>query len=155
MEKDIIKIIKNLQANSIKNSLREAPIDYEEIVKIENHYKITLPEDYKKFLLTYGSGSIIGKNRGICFESYLFGWNDDEEFSIPGMFAIGTDMGGAIYYYDTKNELGYGPYALFIVHLGSLSKEYSRFVGYSLKEVIINILNGESFFDRPTWSKSV
>lgn len=136
-----------------KEAPKGVPCDPKILQEIEHEYDIKLPNDYKAFLLKIGHGTISGLNRSIYIEraSSLIGYNLDEEFdAIPGMFVIGDDGGGGVYYYDTQNILGFGEYAMFLVHLGSIDLKYSRFVGQTLTEVIMSILQGESFYDRPT-----
>lgn len=127
------------------------------IKEIEENYDIKLPEDYKTLLLTYNSVFIKGDNRVIqIMEAEIaLGYNEDELFeAIPGMFAIGTDGGGALYFYDTKNIFNYGAYSVFLVHMGSLDQSYSRLLATTLTEVIKQILEGQKFFDRPTIGES-
>lgn len=147
MENLLIEILANI---SEEKAPKGVPCDPQVIEESEHEYGIELPDDYKTSLSQIGHGTIIGPNQSIYIEraSSTIGWNQYEEFDvIPGMFVIGDDGGGGVYYYDTQNALGLGEYAMFLVHLGSISPEYSRFVGYNLKELIAKILQGTATYD--------
>lgn len=79
----------------------------------------------------------------------LLNTQDDVEAYLPDMFVIGNDGGGALYFYDPKNALGKGAYALFLVPQGAIGFDDAMFAGASLTEVVQSVLNNESFFDRP------
>lgn len=149
MNDQIMDIVANIPE---EKAPKGAPCDPQVIEDIEHEYDIELPEDYKTFLLRIGHGTIVGPSRAIYIDraSSTIGYNQDEEFeAIPGMFVIGDDGGGGVYYYDTQNKLGFGEYSMFLVHLGSIDAEYSRFVGNNLTEVIVKILQGAEFYDQP------
>src|SRR5262249_17407096 len=66
----------------------------------------------------------------------LVNQNDDEtiEEALPGMFIIGDDGTGGLFFYDPKNKLGKGEYGLFCVKMGVMSFEYSVYVAATLTE---------------------
>ncbi|MEO6613415.1 MAG: SMI1/KNR4 family protein [Chitinophagaceae bacterium] len=123
----------------------------EMIRKIEAGLGLQLPEDYRQLMLLSDGGTIQGPKSTFNYEpaEYLVGHNKSEFFNtyIPGTVVIGDDGGGCIYYYDPRNHLGKGNWALFYVSMGTLLFKESVHLSSSLDGMIDRLLNGEHFGD--------
>lgn len=149
MAHPLVTLLQSLPA--FKWSARE-PGNLQAIQALEQEFSLQLPQDYQEFILYSNGGEVRGDEAVINLESpeILMGHNLDEAFQeyTPGIFVIGDDAGGCIYFYDPTNQLGHGVYALFLLPLGTLNFEDAIFVGKNLTEVIANIVSGESFSAR-------
>jgi hypothetical protein len=127
------------------------PADEESVAALERQYDLHLPSDYRGLLLRSNGGSIGGKDAAINLEpvEMLMSHNLDPRFvaDLPGMFVIGDDGGGAVYYYDPDGRHGKGDWALFLIPLGELGSGRQRFAGRSLTSAAERALAGESFFE--------
>jgi hypothetical protein len=129
------------------------PASLEKLTEVESKCGLSLPADYKQLMLHTNGVEVASP--GIVMHlapvEVLAGHNMTEEFHeyLPGMFVVGDDAGGAIYYYDPNNKLGYGTFALFLVRMGAMGFYYSVFVAKSIVEAIEQVLDGVCFFDRP------
>jgi hypothetical protein len=129
------------------------PGSLEKLAGVESKCGLSLPADYKQLMLHTNGIGIYGFRTVMHLEpvEVLVGHNMTEEFHeyLPGMFVIGDDAGGDIYYYDPNNKLGYGIFALFLVPMGAMRFTRSVFVAKSIVEAIEQILDGVYFFNRP------
>jgi hypothetical protein len=125
------------------------PGDPDALARIEQRFGVQLPEDYRDLMIYSDGGSLSGPGIEINLEltSGLVPQNLDERFTkeLPGMFVIGDDGAGGIFFYDPKNRLGHGNYSLYCVKLGVLSFEYSVFVATTLTEAVPLVLGGAEF----------
>ncbi|HEV2736134.1 MAG TPA: SMI1/KNR4 family protein [Longimicrobiaceae bacterium] len=120
---------------------------------LEAEFGFTFPDDYRE-VMQARDGFGLARHRtalNVLRARGLSEHNADEEFEegLPGMFVIGTDGGGSVYFYDPQGRLGKGRWALFLVPLSDLDFAESRFVGTSLAEVVDAILRDEDFHARP------
>ena len=132
----------------------QPPADPNELAKVEEQFGVRLPEDYRELLLYSDGGTVEGPKIEMNFESIegLYGQNDDERFSegLPGMFVIGDDGFGGIFFYDPEGRLGHGAYALFDVKLGVLGFDDAVFAAATLTEAVTLVLGGADFRKRAT-----
>lgn len=138
------QLINKLKALSMPTWFSRSAGSLAAIEELEQEYNIRLPEDYRLLLLYSNGGSLGGEAGSFNYESIedLMWHNLDERFEehLPGMFVIGDNGGGSVYFYDPENKLGHGSYALFLVPLGALRFDYAVFAGQSLTEVMNGIL---------------
>ena len=127
------------------------PGDETALAALERAYELELPSDYRSLLLHSDGGSLMGAHAAMNLEpiEVLMWHNRDERFVkyLSGMFVIGDDGGGSVYYYDPGNRHGKGNWALFLIPLGELASDWQRFTGRRLTETVERILEGDSFFD--------
>jgi hypothetical protein len=152
-------VIEKLKTLSPPTWIREEPGESAAFEAIESEYGLKLPEDYKEFILFSNGGQIYAGGSVLHLEpaDYLpeHNMNDEFEASLPGMFIIGDDAGGSYYFFDPKNQMGKGEYAIWLVSMGSLRSEDARFAGKNLTEVIEEVLAGQKFYDRPPFDKAL
>lgn len=131
----------------------------ETLENLEREYGLRLPEDYRELMLYANGGGLYEHTTAINLEPLetLMWHNLDERFqtALPGMFVIGDDGGGSVYFYDAKNRLGHGAYAVFLVPLGTLAIRNAIFVGHSITDVINRILKKEDLFAGPPYGKDL
>src|SRR4051812_29601482 len=93
------------------------PGDSKALAHLESEFRVRLPEDLRQLLLYSDGGSLEGPKIELNLESIagMFGQNSDERFQqgLPGMFVIGDDGVGGVYFYDPEGRLGHGKNALF------------------------------------------
>jgi hypothetical protein len=120
---------------------------------VEAEFGWTFPEDYRGVMRARDGFALAGGGTPLN----LFGadelsvQNADEEFAegLPGMFMVGTDGGGAAYFYDPGGRLGRGEWALFLAPFADLYPAAARFAGASLSAAVDAALRGEDLYARP------
>jgi hypothetical protein len=126
-----------------------APGDPNKLAQIEKEFEIRLPDDFRELLLYSDGGSLEGPKIEINVESMdgLVGQNYDERFieRLPGMFVIGDDGVGGVFFYDPEGRLGHGKDALYDVKLGVLGFDDAVFVAPTLMEAIKLVRGGAEF----------
>lgn len=120
---------------------------------LEAEFGWTFPDDYRE-VLRARDGFALARHRtaiNVFRAEGLSEHNADEEFEegLPGMFVIGSDSGGSVYFYDPEGRLGRGRWALFLVPLSDLDPAEARFAGASLTDVVDAILRYEDLHARP------
>ena len=100
---EIIRLGDILDENGIDFVRKKAATDEENIKNIENQLCITLPEDYKKFLL-YANGLSYGSSEVHPVEE-VCKYEFDNKYYIIGAFIgdgslVVSDNEGNVYYYD-------------------------------------------------------
>jgi hypothetical protein len=132
---------------------RHAPADAKQLARLEKEFGVRFPDDFRDVMLwSNGFGNGFRRTQINVFtirELGLLNTQDDVVTYLPDMFVIGNDGGGALYFYDPKNALGKGAYAIFLVPQGEIGFDDAMFAGASLTDVVRAVLNNESFFDRP------
>ncbi len=147
---DILKRLNKLPSSEWMTSPPATPQSLE---AIEKKCGIVLPADYRELMLaTSGCGLYAYRTKLNLEPADEVPWhNEDPRFKadLPGMFVIGDDNGEAVFYYDPKNRLGRGAYALFEVDLGTIGFRYSKYAAASLTQLLEKIIAGESIWDYP------
>jgi hypothetical protein len=96
----------------------------ESLAALESKYHLQLPADYRELMLVTNGCGLYGHRTKLNLEQAeeLLWYNEDPDFAaqLPGMFVIGDDGGGALFYYDPANRLGKGAYAIFQVDFGAM-----------------------------------
>lgn len=127
------------------------PANEAAILSLEHEYDLRLPGDYRSLLLRSNGGAIGGERTAINLESVeVLMWHArDMRFveHLPGMFVIGDDGGGAVYYYDPEDRHGRGDWALFVIPLAELGSDRNRFAGRNLTEAAERAVAGDTFFE--------
>ena len=148
-------ILERLKALQSSEFVIHQPTSQQNLEEIERQYHLNFPDDYKQLML-YSNGFALYNESQLLLHSImeLNAFADEDIMNyMPGIFVIGSDAGGNLYYFDLNNRLGYGNYAIFLVPPSELSFDDSIFVGHAITEVITNILNGERFFYRPRYGE--
>jgi hypothetical protein len=132
---------------------RHSPGDAQRLARLEQEHGVSFPDDFRDVMLwSDGFGNGFRKTQINVLPLRRLGLlntQEDVETYLSGMFAIGDDGGGALYFYDPKNALGRGTYAVFLVPQGEIGFDDAMFAGASLTDVVESVLNDESFFGRP------
>ena len=156
MEDDLIRRLEKLPA---PQWTPRGPGDERELARLEEKFGLRLPEDYRRLMLHSDGGGICGRSGCINYESAegLEEQNSDERFldALPGMFVVGDDGGGSVFFFDPHDRLGRGPYALFMVHLSTLRISYCIFVGRTFSEAAGRVLAGEELHTLPYHGKDL
>jgi SMI1 / KNR4 family (SUKH-1) len=147
MSEDLLRRMRGLSAPEWFAGKSGSP---EALEAMEREFELRLPDDYRQLMLFSNGGGLYEHATSINLEpaETLMWHNLDERFreSLPGMFVIGDDGGGSLYFYDPRNQLGQGAYSIFLVPLGTLSLDKAFLVGHSISEVIERIMAGEDLF---------
>lgn len=149
MTNALIERLRNLSPSAWRAN---PPATEEAIAKLEKGHELQLPADHRELLLYSDGGSLSDE---ILFHlqsvKQMSAQNADEELqeSVPELFAIGDDGGGALYMYDRTGALGHGAYAVYLVPLSSLDAASSWFCGATFGEVINAVLDGKNFRKGP------
>jgi hypothetical protein len=130
------------------------PCPQERLDALERAAGDRFPDDYRAVMLEVGAFQVRGPELWIILESVSDLVLDlDEDFltagPMPGIVMIGSDNGDYGYYYDLKNRLGRGAFALYFVDRGTMTFAASRFVAPTLSEAVEQLLAGENFRERP------
>src|SRR5262245_43411006 len=133
--------------------MARAPAQPGEFEELERAYGLSFPEEYRELMVASNGGCVASRDEGSLL--YLdsihdvinFKWDEVFVEGLPRMVVFGGDGGGNVYYFDPKNQLGYGEWAVFAVEQGAASFEWSWFVAESLRGAIERVLNGERLFD--------
>jgi hypothetical protein len=132
---------------------KHPPGDAQRLARLEKDHGVRFPADFRDVMLwSDGFGTGFRKTQVNVLPMKRLGVlnrQDDAETYLPRMFVIGSDGGGALYFYDPTNALGRGAYAIFLVPQGEIGFDDAMFAGPSLTDVVRSVLNNESFFDRP------
>jgi hypothetical protein len=152
MARSIATLIQKLLAGAWHpHRLRPAP---GKLDRIARKYSVERERDFRDLYQLYDGGSVTLRS-SIHLESVdgIAGLNEDEVFreDLAGMFLIGDDGGGWVYFYDPTDRLGMGAYALFMVSMGVLEYEHAIFVGRTLLEAVESVARGEDLHDRPKY----
>lgn len=154
MARSIATLIKKLPAGAWhSHGVRPAP---RKLDKVAQKYNVELPADFRALYRQYNGGSVTVRS-SLHLESVdgIAGLNEDEQFqeNLAGMFLIGDDGGGWVYFYDPADRLGMGAYGLFMVSMSVLDHEDAIFVGESLLETFEAVARGEDLHERPKYGR--
>jgi SMI1/KNR4 family protein SUKH-1 len=124
---------------------------------VERRFNIRLPADYRELLRHFDGGGLTGRGTSVNFAPIagLIEHNIDPRFRdhLQGMFVIGDDGEGAVYFLDPSGALGYGGNTIFHVPLGDLKIANSRFAAANVSDLVKGSLRGEDIYSRPKLSK--
>jgi hypothetical protein len=146
-------LIEKLERLPPARLFRQAPATPEEIARVEAAFGIHFPDDFREVMRWSNGFGMSGPKSNLNVEPLtdLESDNLDEEYeaNIPGMFVLGTDGGGSIYFFDPHDQLGNGAFALYLVPLSELGSSDARLCGRTFTEALTAVLAGEDFFQRP------
>jgi hypothetical protein len=130
-----------------------APPSQEEIVEIEAVTGFKLPADLRE-VVEWSNGLSIrsGKTNFSMMNAYDLAYSPSEphfDEGLPGMFILGTDNGGAVFYADPNNQVGLGAWAVYLVRMSEMGIPHSMFVGGNFTEAIEALLAETDIFQRP------
>jgi hypothetical protein len=135
-----------------------SPADPAALERLEKTFDLILPEDYRSLMLHSDGGALdrFRTNLNLSSVSDLSSLNYDEWYrkQLPGMFIIGDDGGGSLFFYDEKGQLNHGAYALFLVPMNELGLGAAIFAGHTLTDAVRDIVANEDFFKRPQLRKA-
>jgi hypothetical protein len=128
------------------------PGDPHTLERVEKNHDLHFPDDFREVML-WTDGLDISYRRSpinVPKLDHLDTDNMEEEFEegLPGMFIIGTDNGGSLYFFDPKGTLGRGTFAVYLVPQAEIGFDRAIFCGASFTETVEAVLRNESFFSR-------
>jgi hypothetical protein len=133
---------------------RYSPGTPEIVARVEAAFGLRFPDDFREVMLwSNGFGMSYHKtNMNVSPLEELESDNREEQYteSIPGMFVLGTDGGGGIYFFDPQGKLGQGPFAVFLVRQSQLGFRDAMLCGRSFTEALEAALANQDFYDRPS-----
>jgi hypothetical protein len=140
----IIELIEKLTSRNWTESIAYNG-DFEQVIKkISSQFHFNFPLDYLEMLKQFNGGEVFGfKSKIHLFPlEELEGMNYDERFDedLPGMFVIGDDGGGGIYFYDKSDYFKKGINTVWLVRLSMLGFDDSFKVGENLTDVYQKII---------------
>lgn len=119
-------------------------------IAAEQRVSQQFPHDYKRVLAEYGDGTLRGPGTMILLipPDQLAEFNPDPEMpSLAEMLVFAHDGGDYFYFFDPKNRLGKGPWAIFAVVMGPSELADALPIAHSLLELFQRILQGEDMID--------
>jgi hypothetical protein len=129
------------------------PADPAVLAKTEAALGVRFPADYRELVLATNGGTLTGPAEAITLWGVdeLVDRNADELYAeaLPEMLVVGENGGGGIYFYDPRNRIGRGTWALYWVALGAASLRTAKYAGADLREVFERVVGGVLFFDEP------
>jgi hypothetical protein len=132
---------------------KHEPASTDAIERFEKESGVSLPQDYRDFLLWSNGGTLRGPQERFellrieLMSDYL----DDEDLQrdLPSMIVFGITDGGGIYFFDPENRFHRKPWAIYWGRMGYLEPSASRFAGEDLLAVAKRIVEGVDFFSEP------
>lgn len=142
-------VIEMLRVNSDKFMMYDLPQPEVEILELEQRLNLSLPEDYRSFLLNFGTVEFHNIRLLLFDLDRLEDFNPDRDWSVdlPEMFFLGNDLGNYVLYFDPFNRLGRGNWAIYSASLGNRSFEYSKYQAQNFTHLIQRALKGEELTD--------
>jgi len=151
------------QITSILSALPASRLDRgsgaseESIAEVESVNGIELPADVRdalRFSDGFGIGSK-GTNMTIYGTDELMYHSQEPHIEewLPGMFVLGTDGEGSLYYADPHNKIARGAFAVYLVPMSDMGIDGSRLIGATLTDAVKAIVAGENLYDRLTIQK--
>lgn len=142
-----------LLENALDRVERRAPATTDEIDEIESVTGLSLPADLRE-VLQWSNGLSIRSSRTSLsmYDAYDLAYTSSEphfDADLPGMLILGTDNGGSVFYADAKDQIGRGPWAVYLVRMSDMSIPQSMFVGTSLTNAIETLLAHTDIHKRP------
>lgn len=131
---------------------KRSPGDPRVLERVEKNHGLRFPDDFREVML-WTDGLDISYRKSpmnVSKLDHLDTDNMEEEFEahLPGMFVIGTDGGGSLYFFDPNGALGHGRFAVYLVPQAEIGFDNAIFCGASFTEAIQAVLRDESFFSR-------
>jgi hypothetical protein len=127
------------------------PAPEEQIEAAEAALGQRFPDDYRQLLRAAGGGGVYGSESRVLMipPRHLIKFNPDMERApdLADMMIFADDQGDYFYFFDPKNLLGRGPWAIFAVPMGSASRKHAIFVARDLRHLIERILAGEALIE--------
>lgn len=132
---------------------RRRPGDPAVLARVERNHGLRFPDDFRDVML-WSDGFDISHRRSamnVATLEHLDTDNMEEDFiaELPGMFVIGTDSGGSLYFVDPPGALGRGAFAVYLVPQAEIGFDRAIFCGASFTEAVDAVIDNESFFSRP------
>ena len=119
------------------------PADKEDVLKLKQKFKISLPEDYEEILMFSNGGSLQGYKTAFILFSIMEVLALYKEYdlyeNIPESLIFGGDGGGTLYCYDLRYEKP----SIFFVREDNIGYEKIIYNSPTLTETILKIVNNE------------
>ncbi len=129
------------------------PGDPRVLERVERNHGLRFPDDFRDVMLWSNGFDISHRRSAMNVESleHLDTDNMEDDFAaaLPGMFVIGTDSGGSLYFFDPDNALGRGRFAVYLVPQAEIGLARAMFCGASFTEAVDAVIDNVSFFTRP------
>ncbi len=150
---EIIALLSGLSQSRLR---REPGAPEAELQEVESVNGIALPDDLRDALRFSNGFGIRSKGTSMSIagaEELTFHSKEPHiEEQLPGMFVLGSDGEGSLFFADPHNELGRGPFAVYLVPMSDMGIDASRFLGASFTEAVELIVREEDLYERPTVS---
>ena len=119
------------------------PASEEEVKKLEEKFKISLPKDYEEILRFSNGGSLHGYSTPFIMYSIIEVLALYKEYdlyeNIPQSLIFGADGGGTLYCYDLRLETP----TIFFVREDDINYEKIIYEALTLTDTILKITNNE------------
>jgi SMI1/KNR4 family protein SUKH-1 len=130
------------------------PATEEALAAVESSLRLRFDEQYRRLLLYSGGGSLYGAEAKLLFikPQQLTMFNPDMERApdLAQMLIFGDDQGDYFYYFDHRNLLRRGAWAVFAVEMSVATRDGSKYVARDLCELVERVVAGEAILDAPT-----
>lgn len=142
-----------LLENAIDRVNRRAPATPDDIDEIESVTGFSLPADLREVLQWSNGLSIRSSGTSLSmYDAYDLAYSSSEphfDADLPGMLILGTDNSGSVFYADPNDQIGRGPWTVYLVRMSEMGIPHSMFVGTSVTDAIATLLAPTDLYKRP------
>src|SRR5437879_10751804 len=118
---DVVALLSNLPPEKLRRGPGAAPAEIDEIESVN---KLRLPDDVRAALqLSNGFSLRSSKTSMHVFPANELAWTSSEpqyKEGLPGMLILGTDGEGSVFYADAQDQIGRGPFAVYLVRISDM-----------------------------------
>ena len=147
---DVVALLSNLPPDKVRREPGAAPAEIDEIESVN---ELRLPDDVRAALqLSNGFSLRSSKTSMHVFPANELAWTSSEPHfreGLPGMLILGTDGEGSVFYADVKDQIGRGPFAVYLVRMSDMHVPASMPVGGSFTEAVRTIGDETDIYERP------
>ncbi len=150
-------VVERLEQMPAGKLSRGSPATESAIAEIESTNQLRLPDDLRALLRWSDGVSLSSKTSFSMYDAEELTWTSSEPHfaeALPGMLILGTDNGGSVFYADVKDQIGRGPWAIYLVRMSEMGIPHSMFVGANFSEAIDTLLAGTDIYTRPELGES-
>ena len=128
------------------------PASEADLDAVEKALGLHLSDEYRKLLAYSSGGALYGAGGDVIFFTVrdLTEFNPDQDHpDLVEMLLFADDQGDFFFYFDPRNQLGRGEWAVFGVEKSVASRQWSRYVARDLGELVSKVLGGQGLLEGP------
>jgi cell wall assembly regulator SMI1 len=145
MIEEVVSILTANERNGWEKSILSAT--EEDLKKLEDKLKVQFPQSYRNFLLYSNGGELEGSQSLVLFyeTDMILKLNPHPVWSQVwhDMIFFGDDQGGYVYFFDPKNLLEHGHWAIYGGSMSAPNTDYAIFIASDITQFVTRILADE------------